>query len=107
MQPGLRMSRCCSCTCSRGRENPKDCTTLSLVSRRRSESLPRLEFLEGVFLQAMRRGCRLALGLKHAELAAAQRCESRRQVSFQFHPANFEPVEVSLFGGLKMYRSGP
>mmetsp|Transcript_67030 Transcript_67030/g.138968 ORF Transcript_67030/g.138968 Transcript_67030/m.138968 type:complete len:172 (+) Transcript_67030:97-612(+) len=43
-----------------------------------------LEYLEGIFLQAMRRGCRL--------------------VSFQFHPANFEPDEVSLFGGLKLYR---
>ncbi|CAE7644880.1 unnamed protein product [Symbiodinium sp. CCMP2592] len=43
-----------------------------------------LEYLEGIFLQAMRRGCRL--------------------VSFQFHPAKFEPDEVSLFGGLKLYR---
>ncbi|CAE7192035.1 unnamed protein product [Symbiodinium natans] len=43
-----------------------------------------LEYLERIFLQAMQGGCRL--------------------VSFQFHPANLEPVEVSLFGGLKMYR---
>ena len=28
------------------------------------------------------------------------------QVSFQFHPASLEPVGISLFGCLKLYRSG-